>query len=162
MSRASCGVITAGAVVNEGENLGLMLMRRWPAAVLAALLFAALWSVLLAGPVLAQATASITTAQAPVPAVAAEFSSPEAALQQATVQDNPNPIRAVAKTDVPEGSPFIVQLIMIVVLIGLGIGYFKLMSHSGRRRPSGKDTGTDTAAEPVKDEDAHAKQPSNA
>ena len=130
MSRASVGVITPGAVVNEGENLGLMLMRRRTAAILAAVLLAALWSVLLAGTALAE--------------------------------ESPEPVRAVVKTAVPEGSPFVVQLIMIVVLIGLGIVYFRLMSHSGRRTPTVKKTGTDKAAKLTKDEGAHAKQASDA
>ena len=72
VSRVFCGLITVREIFNLGEKLGLMLMRRWPAAV-AAVLFAALFSLLLAGPVLADDP----TTPAPDPVVG-QTTAPEA------------------------------------------------------------------------------------
>lgn len=46
--------------------------------------------------------------------------------------------KVVAKDEVPKGSPLGVQLATIVVLVILGVGYFRLMSHSSRRAPATK------------------------
>ncbi len=99
-----------------------------------------LWSLSLSGPALAasashsgvpatsQATAQLASAQASVP-------------QQAS----PTPAKAEYKSTrtatpkvAPKGSPFYVQLIVIALLVALGIGYFKVMGHSGRPTPSTK------------------------
>lgn len=212
----------AGVILNEGENVGHMLTRRWPAAAMVAVLLAAIWGLLLAGPVLAEDPpvdpgVGVTDAPLappapelpvpvappvdvpPVPEVAPEpvyvepapvveaLPVPEVApepiyVEPAPVYVEPAPVveapveevevveevvpevapepapevteapaptpttvahvvetdltKTAGTTGVPEGSPFYVQLIMIVVLLILGVGYFKLMSHSGRRTPT--------------------------
>lgn len=159
-TRTSCGFIVAGVFVDEGENLGLMLTRRWPAAVLAAVFVAALWSLVLAGPVLANNAGPVDTpaiVQTAAQAIAADTSVLQQNVQQATLEASAKhkTTRAATPKEAPDGSPFYVQAIMIVILLVLGVGYFKLMSHSGRRTPAAK-------VDPEKTDVADAKQPSDA
>lgn len=133
-----------------------MLTRRWPAAALAAVLLATMWSLLLGGPVFAQEmqTSAIVQIQAspelnaPPPADSKHATATKATADASGIQKV-----AANKTEAPEGSPLFVRLIMIAVLLVLGVGYFRLMSHSGRRMPQVKPQPDET--------DPTDKQPTN-
>lgn len=117
-----------------------MLTRSWPAAALAAVLLATMWSLLLGGPVVAQEmqTSAIVQTQASPELQAPAADGRDGAAAQATADISGKVNAAVSKTEAPQGSPLYVRLIMIAVLLVLGVGYFRLMSHSGRRTPQVK------------------------
>ncbi|MBP2414039.1 hypothetical protein JOF48_002838 [Arthrobacter stackebrandtii] len=129
---------------------------------------AALWSLLLAGPVLAVNAGHSGPSGIPASSHAAvQASSARASIPQ---QAAPTPGKATYESTrtatpktAPEGSPFYVQLIMIVLLVVLGVGYFKLMGHSGRPTPSTQAEKAEKAAQadPAK-APAAEKQPSDA
>lgn len=48
---------------------------------------------------------------------------------------NPAPAKAAKQDKAPKGSPLMVQLLTIAVVLALGVAYFWLMSRSGRGGP---------------------------
>ncbi|MGP9503318.1 hypothetical protein ACT3TS_14065 [Specibacter sp. AOP5-B1-6] len=120
--------------------MGHTLTRRWIAAAIAAVMLAALWSILLGGAAQAQPahgvgdTAVVQTTQQVQPAP-----KPAPTVNQNVAQEGTVAAKKVAATPkAPKGSPLGVQLATIAVLVILGVGYFRLMSHSGRRAPAKK------------------------
>lgn len=120
--------------------MGHTLTRRWIAAAIAAVMLAALWSLLLGGAAQAQpahgagGTAVVQTTQKVQPALKLAPTVKQNVAQERTVAAK----KVAATTKAPKGSPLGVQLATIVVLVILGVGYFRLMSHSGRRAPAKK------------------------
>lgn len=98
-------------------------------------MMAALWSFLLGGAAQAQpAQGAGDTAVVQTQKVQPTPKAKQNVAQERTVAAK----KVAATTKAPKGSPLGVQLATIVVLLILGIGYFRLMSHSGRRTPATK------------------------
>lgn len=133
-----------------------MLTRRLPAAALVAVVLATLWSLLLGGPVVAQEiqTSAIVQTQVSPAFQAPPAYSMDKGVTKAAADLSGKQLTAASKTEAPEGSPLYVRLIMIAVLLVLGVGYFRLMSHSGRRLPKVKQQSDDA--------ELTDKQPANA